>query len=247
MLPVIAFLYASVGHGGASGYLALMGLFGVNPSFMRPTALLLNVFVSVGAFEQYARRGFMRGHWTLFCWLCAGSIPAAYLGGKLGLPISSYKVVLGIFLLFPTAWLMGLQRYIQKLEANRAQDTAKKVPYNWALALIMGLVIGFLSGLIGIGGGIILSPILIWLQWTTVKETAPISALFIFCNSISGLFGVEKIIVMPLPEMTLVVGLALGGGLLGAYLGAKHFNQPTLKWLLAIVLLIAAVKLIFSA
>ncbi|MEO7523661.1 MAG: sulfite exporter TauE/SafE family protein [Ferruginibacter sp.] len=234
LLIIVAFLYASVGHGGASGYLALMALFSFAPAVMKPTALLLNLFVSAISFYQFYRgKHFL---WKIFLPLAMASVPMAYLGGTIHLEAGVYKKILGLFLLIPVT------RFV--LFPNIAVTDQR--PSSFAWSLLIGGAIGFFSGLIGIGGGIILSPILLLLKWTDQKQTAAISALFIFVNSSSGLAGQFKNGIEFTTNMYWCVGLAVIGGCCGAYLGALKFNQLILKNILAGVLLLAAVKLFFT-
>jgi len=233
LLFLVAFLYASVGHGGASGYLALMAIFSIAPEVMKPTALLLNLFVSLIAFIQFFRGNHFR--WKIFWPLALASIPMAFIGGMLTIDASIYKKILGIFLLIPVARFLFF--------ANTPASEIKKS--NLALSLLIGAAIGFLSGLIGIGGGIVLSPILLFFKWTDQKQTAAISALFIFVNSLSGLAGQLTKGIQFNSNMLWYVVIAFTGGLLGAYLGAIKFKQTILKNVLAVVLLLAVFKLLF--
>lgn len=235
LLLLVAFLYASVGHGGASGYLALMALFGFAPEVMRPTALLLNIFVSGIAFLSYYRSGYFS--WKLFWPLAIMAVPAAYLGGLITPSSVVYKQLLGVILLVPAI------RFV--LPEGRAEaKTPQELNLYWAL--LIGAVIGFLSGILGIGGGIILSPLLMLLGWASVKQAAAVSALFILVNSISGLAGQLQKGISFSSDMVWMVGIALLGGIFGAYFGAFRFNQKTLKISLSVVLFIAALKLIFT-
>lgn len=170
LLFLVAFLYASVGHGGASGYLALMALFSVTPEVMKPTALLLNLFVSLTSFIQFYRGGHFR--WKVFWPFALASIPLAYLGGLVIVEGSVYKKILGLLLLVP------IIRFYFFSNAKVDEQAKSK----FGLSLLIGGSIGFFSGLIGIGGGILLSPILLLLKWTDQKQTAAISALFIFVH-----------------------------------------------------------------
>ena len=234
LLFVVAFLYASVGHGGASGYLALMALFSVAPAVMKPTALLLNLFVSLIAFLQFYRGNFFR--WRIFWPFALASIPLAYVGGLILVDANIYKKVLGLLLLLPV---------IRFLFFSQTKVEEKKQS-NIGLSLFLGATIGFLSGLIGIGGGILLSPMLLLLKWTDQKETAAISAIFIFVNSLSGLAGQLTKGIQFTSDMYSYVIVAFIGGLCGAYFGALKFRQPILKNVLATVLLLAAYKLLFT-
>lgn len=234
LLFIVAFLYASVGHGGASGYLALMALFAVSPAIMKPTALLLNLFVSLTSFIQFYRGKHFS--WKIFLPLALASVPMAYAGGVLSLDGDIYKKILGAFLLIPVCRFL----FFPNIPVEKLRDSSI-----WASVLI-GAAIGFLSGMIGIGGGIILSPILLLLKWTDQKQTAAISALFIFVNSAAGLFGQMRTGVAFSADMFAFVVIAFGGGLAGAYLGAIRFNQQVLKYVLSIVLLLASWKLLFT-
>lgn len=234
LLFLIAFLYASVGHGGASGYLALMAIYGIAPEVMKPTALLLNLFVSLTAFIQFYRgKHFI---FKIFLPLALASVPLAFIGGSIALDAVIYKKILGVLLLIPVVRFLFF--------ANTPADKLKQP--NIALSVFIGAAIGFLSGLIGIGGGIILSPILLFLKWTDQKQTAAISALFIFVNSLSGLAGQITKGIQFNSNMVWYVAIAFVGGLLGAYFGALRFKQTILKNVLAVVLLLAAYKLLFT-
>ncbi|OMP30547.1 MULTISPECIES: sulfite exporter TauE/SafE family protein [unclassified Mangrovimonas] len=231
ILVVIAFLYASVGHGGASGYLALMALFSFPIAFMKPTALLLNIFVSGISFWFFKKNKHFR--WQLFYPFAITSIPAAFLGGYLSINPTLYKQVLGVFLAIAIMRILGL--------FGKEQNIQK--PIKLPLALAIGFGIGLFSGMIGIGGGIILSPVIILLAWGNMKEAAAVSALFIFVNSISGILGFtynQNTIPM---ESFVFIPIALIGGTLGALYGSRISTNVQLKYILSIVLLIASIKL----
>ena len=234
LLFVVAFLYASVGHGGASGYLALMALFGMAPEFMKPTALLLNLFVSLSAFILFYRGGHFK--WKLFLPFALASIPMSFVGGVISLDAEIYKKLLGVLLLIPVIRMLFFP--------NTNESELKEG--NIGLSIFIGATIGFLSGLIGIGGGIILSPILLMMRWTNQKQTAAISALFIFVNSLSGLAGQLSTGLVLQSSMVSYVAVAFCGGTIGGWLGAGKFNQQILKYLLAIVLFVAALKLLLT-
>jgi hypothetical protein len=234
LLFVVAFLYASVGHGGASGYLALMALFSISPEVMKSTALLLNLFVSLVSFIQFYRGGHFK--WDIFLPLAIASMPAAFAGGLISIDATLYKQLLGLLLLIPVSRFLFFQ-YIQV-------TTCKKS--SLPLSILIGALIGFVSGLIGIGGGIILSPVLLLLKWTDMKQTAAISALFIFVNSVSGLAGQLTKGIHFSADMYWYVCIAFAGGLCGAYLGAMRLKQSSLKYALALVLGIASYKLLFT-
>ncbi|AWG20087.1 hypothetical protein FFWV33_00405 [Flavobacterium faecale] len=235
LLPIVAFLYASVGHGGASGYLALMSAFAFPETFMKPTALVLNILVSGVSFYFYFRQKEFK--WNLFYPFAVTSIPFSFLGGYLTVSGYYYKIILATVLIFAVMRLLGL--------LGKEKKEVREL--NLYAALIVGAVIGFLSGLIGIGGGIILSPVIILMGWGTMKQTAAVSALFILVNSISGITGfLSK--GGELPESSLpLVGIVFVGGFFGAYYGSKKFNSVVLKNVLATVLAIAIYKLYVTA
>jgi uncharacterized protein len=234
LLFIVAFLYASVGHGGASGYLALMALFSITPEVMKPTALLLNLFVSLVSFSQFYRGKHF--DFKTFWPFAIASVPMSFVGGLMVVEGDIYKKILGVLLLIPIA------RFFFFKNVN-GEDLKKP---NVLLSFLIGGVIGLLSGMIGIGGGIILSPVLLLLKWTDQKRTAAISAAFIFVNSLSGLAGqLTKGIHFSTDMFTYVI-IAFVGGLFGAYFGALKFKQNILKNVLASVLLLAVYKLLFT-
>ncbi len=233
MLPIVAFLYASVGHGGASGYLALMALFSFAPETMRPTALLLNLFVAGIAFYHYYKAGYFNK--KLFLSFAITSIPLAFLGGMIEIDASIYKKVLGVLLIFAI---------LKMLNVFGKENTSIKNIKLWQ-GLIIGGFIGFFSGLIGIGGGIILTPIILLLHFGNMKEAAAVSALFIWVNSAAGLVGQLNSGVSLSSQSFVLVAIALVGGFFGSYYGSKKINNTSLRYVLAFVLIIASVKLFF--
>ena len=234
LLFLVAFLYSSVGHGGASGYLALMAIFSISPDVMKPTALLLNLFVSLTSFIQFYRGKHF--NWRIFLPFAIASVPMAFVGGLITVDDSIYKKILGLLLLIPIIRFL----FFSNIQVKEFKKT------NIVLSLAIGAAIGFLSGLIGIGGGIILSPVLLLLKWTDMKQTAAISALFIFVNSIAWLAGQLTKGIQFSPDMYWYVAIAFVGGIYGAYFGSLRFKQTLLKYLLAIVLAVAAYKLLFT-
>ncbi len=234
LLFIVAFLYASVGHGGASGYLALMAIFAISPAIMKPTALLLNLFVSSTSFIQFYRGGHFK--WKTFWPFALASIPLSFVGGMMAIESFIYKKILGLLLLIPVIRFFFFKN----------TDPKDFKPSNIPLSLAIGCIIGLLSGMIGIGGGIILSPILLLLKWTDQKQTAAISAAFIFVNSVAGLGGQLIKGFEFNSHMLTYVGVAFAGGICGAYLGALKFPQTVLKNVLACVLALAAYKLLFT-
>ncbi len=235
LLFIVAALYASVGHGGASGYLALMALFSFAPAVMKPTALLLNLFVSSVSFIQFYRGGFFK--WKTFLPFAIASIPLSFLGGTITVDNLLYKKLLGCLLVIPVVRFFFFKNV----------DPKDLKPSNTGLSLVIGGIIGLLSGMIGIGGGIILSPVVLLLKWTDQKQTAAISAAFIFVNSIAGLAGQLTKGIEFSGSMFVYVAIAFAGGLCGAYLGALRLQQSVLKNVLAGVLALAAYKLLFTS
>ena len=201
---------------------------------MKPTALLLNLFVSLTAFIQFYRGGHFQ--WKVFWPFALASIPMAYLGGLVVIDGNIYKKILGLLLLVPIIrfYFFSNTKVVEQQQSS------------FVLSLLIGACIGFLSGLIGIGGGILLSPLLLLLKWTDQKETAAISALFIFVNSMSGLAGQLTKGIQFTTDMYTYVVIAFVGGLCGAYFGALKFRQVILKNVLATVLVLAAYKLLFT-
>ena len=231
ILPIIAFLYASVGHGGASGYLALMALFSFAPEMMKPTALLLNLFVAGIAFYHYYKAGYFNR--KLFLSFAISSVPLAFLGGMINVDASIYKKILAVLLVFAI---------LKMLNVFGKESTIIKDVKLWQ-GLVIGGIIGFFSGLIGIGGGIILTPLILLLHWGKMKEAAAVSALFIWVNSASGLVGQLTTGVSLSSESFVLVAVAVIGGFIGSYYGSKKFDNKLLRYLLAFVLSIASVKL----
>jgi uncharacterized membrane protein YfcA len=231
LIACVAFAYAMVGHGGASGYLALMALAGMSVVVMRPTALVLNLFVSAISFTQYARTGHFR--WRTFLPFAVLSVPAAWFGAHVVLDPLIYKRILGVCLLFAVARMFGL--------LGKGSDALRPVPL--VLAALIGGVLGFVSGMIGIGGGVLLSPVLLLCNWADMKTTAATSSLFIFVNSASGLIGAMGSGETLSPHMVPWIAAAVAGGLLGGWVGAIKLNNLRVKQALGMVLLMASVKL----
>lgn len=235
LLLLVAFLYSSVGHGGASGYLAVMVIMGVAPAMMKSSALVMNLAVSLFSFIGFYKAGHFRI--KLFWPFALASIPLAFLGGTMTLGDAIYKKILAICILF------SILRLVFKFDTSNENN--RPIPI-WA-ALLSGASIGLLSGMIGIGGGIILSPLMLLMRWATLKQTAAVSALFIFVNSLSGLYGQLQKGGIHLPEnMQWAVLATIVGGLAGSYFGSQKFNVATLKNLLTLGLVIACLKLIFT-
>lgn len=232
---VAAFGYASVGHGGASAYLAAMALAGVAPQEMRPIALLLNVVVSAIATYKFHRAGHFR--WRLFWPFAVLSIPLAFVGGAITLPGQAYKVLVGAVLLY-AAW--------QLWRSGRAGDEMRPVrqpPIPWAMAI--GAAMGLLAGLTGVGGGIFLSPLLLMLGWAGTKQTSAVAAPFILVNSIAGLAAGFAATSASLPgHIWILAGAVLIGGWFGAEYGSRRFANPVVRRVLAVVLALAGAKMV---
>jgi len=235
LLLIVAFLYASVGHGGASGYIAVLTLFSISATVYKPVVLILNIVIAGIAFIQYYRAGYFK--WNL-CWpFIITSIPAAFLGSHFANDVSSnlYNRLLGFALIFPIIRLLGIG------PKEKAEHKNIFLPS----ALFIGAIIGFISGLLNIGGGIFLSPVIILLAWSSAKEAAAVSSIFIVCNSLAGLAAGHKNGINFTQESYIWLTAAVIGGFAGAYLGSHRFKQLTVRYLLSCVLCIAAVKLIF--
>ena len=272
---VVAFLYSAVGHGGASGYLALMSIWHLAPEHLKPVALILNLVVSGIAFIQFYRQGHFL--WRLFLPIAVLSIPMAYLGGFTPLKDDVYQLGLGVFLVISVVLLnVNLRGRISlKNDDDKGvlADDASQLSREYLLAAaVMGGGIGYVSGLLGIGGGILLSPVLLLLGWTQQKQTAAMGAAFIFVNSMSGLVGfvqqhplwesaAEKM--SGVADQAITGGSVLGiywlsvsmivgalitpvilGGVAGSWYGSKKFSHRGMKGILSVVLLIAAIKLL---
>jgi len=234
-LLIVALLYSSVGHGGASGYIALMTIWGIEVATVRSTALVLNGFVSLIAFIQYYRQGHFK--WSLTYPFLITSVPFAFLGAMIAIDSALYKKILGIILIISVIRL--LTSFHQKEGPLREMNL-------W-LAMLAGAAIGFLSGMIGIGGGIILSPLILLAGWAGIKNTSATSALFIFVNSIAGLAGVWMKNQFSFSSQTIMwVGVAIAGALAGAYWGSRLAAVKQMRYILALVLAIASYKLIFA-
>jgi uncharacterized membrane protein YfcA len=230
-----AILYASVGHAGASGYLAAMGLLGVAPATMRPTALALNVLVASIVTIRFHLAG--QVPWRSVLPFVAGSIPMAFVGGGLVLPVDVYKPLAGVVLLVAAARLA-----MTAGRAGAAEEPAPRVPVVPAIAV--GGVIGLLSGLVGTGGGIFLTPLILFVHWAGARTAAGISSAFILANSIAGLLGnVASVQALP-AGLPIWLAAVAAGGLIGAEMGARRLGTVGLRRALAVVLLVAGLKLI---
>jgi hypothetical protein len=234
LIFLVAAAYSSVGHGGASGYLAVLSFFGLAPAVMAPSALLLNLLVAGLSFTSY----FRAGHFVFrLLWpFLLTSVPFALLGGLLGASQKAYTLLLAGTLIFAALRLI-------LVTARGQEESFAKPPPLW-MALPAGAGIGLLSGIIGVGGGIFLSPLIILMGWADAKRTAAASAAFIWINSLAGLYGHLTRRAADGPSLLWLVGAAFAGGLVGSWLGAKRLPGLWVRRILGVVLLIAAVKLL---
>jgi uncharacterized membrane protein YfcA len=230
---LVAFLYSAVGHAGASGYIAVMSLFSIAPSVIKPTALALNILVACLGSYHFWRAGHFR--WPLFWPFALLSVPCAFLGGRLNLPTHVFKIVVGVVLLYSAA------RFFVRPPAEPEPREPSR-----PLSLGVGAGLGLLSGLTGTGGGIFLTPLMILMHWARTKTASAVSALFILVNSMAGLLG-NLSATREFPKFALpLVAAALVGGGVGSYLGSRRFPIKLIKRLLAIVLTIAGLKLLLT-
>ena len=233
---LVAGLYSSVGHGGASGYLAALSFFAFSSTEASTTALMLNLLVAGTGTVNYWRAGHLSLSLT---WpFLVTSVPAALVGGLLDVPTSTYEVLLALVLLFAAIRLL--------LPPPSARPTPSAVKKPLAVSLLFGAGIGFISGLVGVGGGIFLSPLLLLIGWATIKQTGATSALFIVANSASGLLGRAFAGHLAFGLLGPLVPIAFPAGLLGSYLGARKVPSPWLRGLLGVVLLVASTRLVLS-
>lgn len=228
-----ATLYASVGHAGASAYLAAMALVGVTPELMRPTALILNLFVATVVVVRFSSAGHLP--WRSLVPLAAGSIPAAFVGGSIDLPGQVYRPLVALVLL-AAAWRLAA--------ALPPDDEEMQARIPVLAGVAAGGSIGLLAGLTGTGGGIFLTPLLVLAGWTATRDAAGLSGAFILVNSVSGLAGIAGGGLTLSPAMPLWILAVVGGGFVGSWLGAARFSILDLRRALAVVLVVAAAKLI---
>src|SRR4051812_14119408 len=233
---VAAFAYASVGHGGASAYIAAMALAGIAPPAMRPIALLLNILVSAIASYKFWRAGYFR--WRLFWPFAVVSIPLAFVGGAITRPGHAYKMLVGVVLIYAAWQLWRSARAGEEMRALREPPVA--------LAMAVGGGLGLLAGLTGVGGGIFLSPVLLILGWAGTKQTSAVAAPFILVNSLAGLAAGFTMKSASLPTQIWILCVAvLIGGWLGAEYGSRRFANPFIRRMLALVLAVAGAKMLF--
>ncbi|MSR08534.1 MAG: sulfite exporter TauE/SafE family protein [Gammaproteobacteria bacterium] len=229
----VAILYSSVGHAGASGYLAVMALLSLAPAEIKPIALALNILVASIGTWQFWRAGHFS--WSLFWPFALLSVPFAFAGGYLNLPSHLFKILVGIVLLLSAA------QFLLRPPAESEPHQPPKL-----VALGAGGLLGLMSGLTGTGGGIFLTPLLIFMRWARTRTAAAVSAPFILLNSASGLAGnISATRNFPDFAWALVIAAVIGGTI-GSYFGSRRLPQMTIKRLLAIVLTIAGFKLILT-
>lgn len=234
LLLLVAFLYASVGHGGASGYIAVLTLFNIPLQAYKPVVLVLNIIIAGIAFIQFYRAGYFK--WALAWPFLLTSVPCAFIGSRHKVDEHIYNLILGIALLFP----------IIRLLSNAPKEKKEVKALQFVPALIWGAVIGLAAGFLNIGGGIFLSPVIILMGWGNTKDAAAVSSLFIVCNSWSGLIA-DGLRTESFTALTFIwIAAAVAGGVSGSYLGSHKFKLTTVRYILSAVLCIAAVKLIFS-
>jgi len=244
LIILAAFLYSSVGHGGASGYLAVITLLGIAVQPFIPLILIVNILVASISFFSFYKAGEFRKE--LLLPFSISSIPAAYFGGMHRLSGEVFNVILGLALLLIALRLLIFNK-VRKSHQSHLATTDKTTNTIWLIGLPIGAVLGLISGMIGIGGGVFLSPILLFLGLATIKESAAISAAFIVLNSLSGLLGHGQTISLPFSITILFIGSALVGGSLGSRWGALHARSIQIRYMLACVLAIASLKLFVAA
>ena len=230
----MAILYSSVGHGGASGYLAAMALFGLEPNMMKPAALTMNIFVTVLILWRFSRAGPF--NWRLFLPFAFASVPMAFIGGAYTINSSIYRVMVGL------ALLLAMWRLLWECTDSDCIQS----PALW-VALPVGAVLGLVSGLTGVGGGIFLSPLLLLFHWSSMRGSVAIAAAFILLNSIAGLAGYATTATHWPAGIPVLVIIAMLGGLIGAELGARRLAPIHLRKALAVVLAVAGAKMIATA
>src|ERR1041384_809027 len=236
LIFAVALLYSTVGHAGASGYLAAMALFGISTAVMKPTALILNIIVAVVGTIRFHRAGFFS--WRVFWPFAAASIPASFIGGYLTLPVPIYKSIVGAVLLYS-----AIRLFFGAGRADKKQLTRAPI----SMALVIGAAIGLLSGLTGVGGGIFLSPVLLLMNWARTKETSGVAVTFILVNSIAGLLGhVSSVDIIPL-GVIYCAAAPRPGGWIGTQLGTRVLPIAGIRRWLSIVLVLAGAKLLWEA
>ena len=235
LMGIAAALYSTVGHGGASAYLAIMALFAVAPETMRPTALALNLIVAGLGSWRYWRAN--QTNLRLLLIFSVTAVPAAFLAGGIKIGPDLYRPLVGVLL-----WIAALRLFWQP--SHLVERSLRPVPLG--VALPVGAALGFLAGLTGTGGGIFLSPLIILFRWEDARRTSGVVAGFIFLNSIAGLAGnVSSMRALP-SELPVFAASVLIGGIAGTWLGAGKLPKARLLQWLGLVLVIAGAKLVFT-
>lgn len=240
---LVALLYSSVGHGGASGYLAVFALFGVASPQIAPVALALNVVVASTGWWRYARSGYFS--WRLLSPFVVASVPMAFLTGLVRVPHQLFSFLLGLMLVLAALRMFFLPEVNSASSSNAANGVDRAVSWIWGL--LIGCVLGALSGLLGIGGGIFLSPLILFLGWADVKRTAALSSAFIVLNSLGGLAGHSIKGSIPFEQILPLVLVVFAGGFFGSWTGAIKLSPRLLQRVLAVVLVLAGAKLLAAA
>lgn len=230
-----AILYTSVGHAGSSIYIAIMALFGLSATVIKPTALVLNIFVSTFTSWRYIRAKLF--DLKLFIPLAIGAIPMSFIGGGIDLSNEIYKPIVGGLLIVAGA---------NYLLTRKHRESAALTPPKFVVALLVGGSIGLLAGLTGTGGGIFLSPIALLLNWSSVKQISGTTSLFILTNSVFGLLGHASSVNELPSSLPVFVLAALLGAIVGTIFGIKKFSNEKVKRALGLVLVIAGSKLVLG-
>lgn len=237
LIFLVAIFYSAIGQAGASGYLAAMALMGLSPTTMKPTALVLNILVASIACWKYCR--LERAMWRLLLPLVLASVPFAFLGGTIHLPENIYHPVVGGILVYAACYSL--------VAASRSPANVDVATPSTVLVVIIGAAVGFVSGLTGVGGGIFLSPLLLWIRWAPINIISGISAAFILVNSVAALCGaINTTFDLPSGIEYLLIA-ALVGGYLGSEFGSKHLKSSTAQRLLALLLFVIGIKMLVFA
>lgn len=240
LIALVAFLYSSVGHGGASGYLAVITLLGIAVQPFIPLILIINILVASISFFSFYKAGEFKK--ALLLPFTVSSIPAAYFGGMHRLSSELFNIILALALLLVAVRLFMFNKRGKTNQLDQVTST-KSTAAIWCIGLPIGAILGFVSGMIGIGGGVFLSPILLFLKLATIKESAAISAAFIVLNSLGGLLGHGVAISLPPSMIVLFIGSATLGGGLGSRWGSFYARSIQMQYTLASVLALASIKL----
>jgi uncharacterized membrane protein YfcA len=235
----VAAIYSTVGHAGASGYLAIMALAGIAPAVMRPTALVLNLLVATLGTYRYSRAGLVR--WRMLVPFATGSVPLAFIGGRIQLPLPGYRVLVGIVLLVSAAVIAW------RAWTHDRSTTERSVEISLPVAFGIGAAIGLVAGLSGTGGGIFLSPLVLLLGWAGPRGTAGLAAPFIWVNSLAGLLGFASAGANLPAGIVWLSAAVLAGGLIGTTLGISRLPPRGILTVLAVVLVIAGAKFLLPA